>query len=585
MLIGVTSFFRDPVAWDALADHAIPLLLTTRPADVPIRVWVPGCSTGEEAYSIAILLREAMVQMQPPARLPVQIFATDLDKDAIDRARQGAYPPSIAREVSPERLRRFFASQGGGYVVNKEIRESVVFATQNVVMDPPFTQLDLLSCRNLLIYLSTPQQRRLIRLFHYSLRAGGILFLGNAETIGAVSGLFSALEGKARLFRRLDTGHAVAVDFPSALLPGRPRAADSGGVEQPLTQSAASLQVLADSVILKRFGPPTVLTNDKGDVLYVSGRTGKYLEPAAGKANWNIYAMAREDLRYELGAAFRRVVREGKPEMLRSVRVATDTGVSRVDVSIEPILQPAALRGMIMTSFLQVPQRASRPARRRPGAGNDQASSAAAAEEELQRARVDIQTMREEMQASQEELTSANEELQSANEELQSTNEELTTSKEEMQSLNEEMQTLNQELQAKVEDLSRANNDMRNLLDSTDIATLFLDSRLRVRRFTSRMAKLVKLIPGDIGRPITDLASDLLYPEFESDVAEVLKTRSFRERTVATSDERWFTVRVMPYHTLDNRVDGVVITFVDVTVAKRLEAALRATRAGPGEEP
>jgi chemotaxis methyl-accepting protein methylase len=574
----VTSFFRDSPAWEQLKEEVIPALLAAHPQGGVLRAWTPGCSTGEEAYSLAMVFKEALERVKPAVGAALQIFATDLDRDAIDRARAGVYPANIAADISPERLRRFFAQDEQGYRVGKEIRETVVFAPQNLIMDPPFTKLDLLVCRNLLIYLDQEMQKKLIPLFHYSLNPGGVLFLGSAETIGAFTHLFAPLAKKARLYRRLDFPLGAApVEFPSSYVPYRPGA---GGWQPPERIPVPNLQALADQLLLQGFSPAAVLTNDKGDILYISGRTGKYLEPAAGKANWNIFAMAREGLRYDLSSGFQKALRQKAPVDLKGVKVASNGSVQAVDITIHPIDEPAALQGMVMILFSEVatppePKLAGKPLRT-----SARGDSLAALERELQQAREEIQTTREEMQTSQEELKSANEELQSANEELQSTNEELTTSKEEMQSLNEELQTVNQELQAKVDELSRTDNDMKNLLNSTDIATLFLDDALAVRRFTTQTTRIIKLIAGDAGRPITDIATDLDYPQMAADAREVLRTLILIEKQVATRDGRWFLVRIMPYRTLENRIDGVVITFSDITAAKRLEAQLRQTRAG-----
>ena len=582
LLIGVTSFFRDPAAWECLRKKVIPETLAAHPAGGALRAWVPACSTGEEAYSLAIIFKEVLAQEKSARGFSLQIFATDLDKDAIDRARQGLYPANIAGDVSAERLRRFFVQEEHGYQVGKEIREMVIFAAQNLIMDPPFTRLDILSCRNLLIYLAPELQKKLLPLFYYSLGPGGVLFLGSAETIGTATDLFAPLDSKTRIFRRLDGAvQTEPLDFPAAAFPARPPVPET--VQTGTQKVAPNIQVLAEQLLLQRYLPAAVLTNDKGDILFISGRTGKYLEPAAGKANWNIYAMAREELRYDLGAAFAKALRERRTVALAGVKLRGNAGVQAVDVVIEPVQQPEGLRGMVIVVFTDVALSERKPA------GKDrrtaiQPAALARKEQELRQVRDELQTAREQMQTSQEELKSANEELQSTNEELQSTNEELTTSKEEMQSLNEELQTLNHELQSKVDELSRTNNDMRNLLDSTDIATLFLDDALNVRRFTPQMLKIIKLIPGDVGRPITDLASDLDYPELAEEAREVLRSLVFKEKPIATSDGRWFSVRIMPYRTLDNRIDGVVITFVDITVSKTLEATLRGTQAGPGAE-
>jgi two-component system, chemotaxis family, CheB/CheR fusion protein len=568
LLIGVTSFFRDPEAWDHLKKKALPALLAERPAGGVLRAWVPGCSTGEEAFSLAMVFEEVLAEVRPAQSYSLQIFATDLDKDSIDRARQGRYPTNIAGDVSAARLGRFFVKEPQGYRVRQEIRESVVFATQNLIMDPPFTKLDILSCRNLLIYVAPELQTKLLPVFHYSLNPGGILFLGSAETLGPIADRFAPKNSKTRIYRRLDAKpRTTPVEFPASFHI-RPKVDKAAAI----TASLPNLQTQATQLLLDRYSPAAVLTSDQGDILYISGRTGKYLEPAAGKAHWNIHAMAREGLRDELGGAFQEALREPRSTRQARVRLKDGAHVQVVDVTVEPLGEPQALRGMVMIVFADVvalPADQASVEHRRHRATPDRV------EAELRHARENIRSLREEMQTSQEELKAANEELQSTNEELQSTNEELTTSKEEMQSLNEELQTLNHELEAKVDDESRANDDMRNLLDSTDIATLFLDDTLRVRRFTPRMTKIIKLIPGDVNRPITDLASDLVYPKLTSDAQTVLRTLIFKETPVKTVDDRWFSVRIMPYRTLDNRVDGLVITFADITVAKTLEATLR----------
>ena len=574
LLIGVTNFFRDPAAWEHLREQAIPPLLTNRSPGHALRAWVPGCSTGEEAYSLAIVFKEAVEQTKRKGRFALQIFATDLDRDAIDKARQGAFPDNIAADVSPGRLSRFFVKEERGYRILKEIRELVIFAPQNLIMDPPFTKLDILSCRNLLIYLTPEVQKKLIPLFSYSLSPGGILFLGSAEAIGGATDLFAPLSGKSRLFRRTESG-PEPVDFPSSFSAG-PR---TGPEARQAPTPPVSLQSLADQLVLQHYAPPAVLVNDKGDILYISGRTGKYLEPAAGKANWNFFAMAREGLRYELAGAFQKSLRQKESVPLHGLKVRTNGGEHSVDATVQRLEEAGPLHGLVMIVFTDVAAPVAANTAGQPPKAHARSARAAELEQELMQVRAEARTTREEMQTSQEELRSASEELQSTNEELQSTNEELTTSKEEMQSLNEELQTLNTELQAKVDELSRTSNDMKNLLESTDIAVLFLDKELRVRRFTTQATKITKLIPGDVGRPITDLVSDLKYPTLADDVRVVLQTLVSTEKPVAARDGRWFTVRIMPYRTLDDWIDGVVITFADITAAKTLETELRAKQA------
>jgi two-component system CheB/CheR fusion protein len=571
LLIGVTSFFRDPAIWAYLQEQALPGVLAAFPEDVTLRAWVAGCSTGEEAYSLAIAFREVQERLNLPTHHVLQIFATDLDPDAIARARQGFYPANIAADVAPDRLKRFFVEVDNGYRVGKDIREMVVFAPQNVVMDPPFTKLDILACRNLLIYLGPELQKKLMLLFHYSLKPGGLLMLGSAESVGGFTDLFTPLEGRARLFQRSGSSlRPFELEFPIRNFPTN--------TESPMNPkpkaAAANLQDLADQLLLQQFSPAAVLVTGAGDVVYISGRTGKYLEPAAGKANWNIHAMAREGLRQELNIALPKALRSGERVICRNLCIGTNGGTQRVDLTVNPVEQPAAMRGMAMVIFsdvdaLQAPDApGGKPA---PRTGR----RVAELEQALSEARQEIQALHEEMQTSQEELKSSNEEMQSTNEELQSINEELTTSKEEMQSLNEELQTVNLELQSKVDELSSINNDMKNLLNSTDMATVFLDSALHVRRFTTQATRIFRFIPADLGRPLSDIFTDLVYPGLHDDAEQVLNTLAFSEREIAASDGRWFQVKIMPYRTLENVIDGVVITLNDIGRAKNLEAELR----------
>jgi two-component system CheB/CheR fusion protein len=568
LLIGVTNFFRDPQAWEQLKREVIPALLAETDAGQTLRAWIPACSTGEEAYSLAMLFKEALDEFKPAKNIALQIFATDLDTYAIEKARAGIFPANIAADISAQRLERFFTKADGGYRVAKPIREMVIFAPQNIIMDPPFTKLDFVSCRNLLIYLTPELQKKLLPLFHYSLNPGGYLFLGNSETVGGFTRLFTPLDGKSRLYRRLDAPlTAEMVEFPSALV-----SIKSDATPKPL-KPTGDLQTLADQLLLQKYSPVAALTNSKGDILYISGRTGKYLEPAAGKANGNVFVMAREEIRYELAAAFQKAVRTKEAVMLKNLSVGTNGGKQIVNITVEPVRTPGPMEGMVMIVFTDV---IAMPKAKTSGKPHTSTVHTAELEEQLEYARQEVQSIQEEMQTTQEELKSTNEELQSTNEELQSTNEELTTSKEELQSMNEEMHTVNQELQARLDEFTRTNNDMKNLLDSTDIATLFLDNDLRVRRFTAQTGKLTQLIPADVGRPITDIASALLYPELAHDAHEVLRTLIKIEKQIPLPSGDWFAARVLPYRTYENMIDGVVITFADITAYKKLEAELRA---------
>jgi two-component system CheB/CheR fusion protein len=573
MLIGVTSFFRDAEVWEYLRTEIIPSLLSTRRQHQALRAWVPACSTGEEAYSLAIVFQEALESLHLkvlPQHIALQIFATDLDGTAIEKARKGIFPANIAADVSSERLRRFFVPlESGGYQIAKSIREMVIFAPQNIIQDPPFTKLDILTCRNLLIYLNAELQKKLLPLFHYALNDGGIMVLGAAETASGFTNLFTPAHEKIRLYRRLTpTIPNKPVLFPSHFAIAR---TPTSSVTTMNTND--NLKAIADKLLLERYAPAAVLTNQDGDILYISGRTGKYLEPPAGKVNWNIFAMAREGLGFELMSAFRKAVSEQQTRQIKGVVIGTNGGKQTVDVSIQPINEPETMSGMVLIVFVDVQESPVSTKKEKSLRGTS------ANQTRVQEAEHELQRLREEMQTSQEELRSMNEELQSANEELQSTNEELTTSREEMQSMNEELQTVNYELQAKVDELSHTSNDIKNLLDSTDIATLFLDSAMCVRRFNSRISKMTKLIAGDIGRPITDIASELLYPGLVDDAHEVLQTLVSVEKQIHISGEQWFSVRMLPYRTLGNLIDGVVITFTDITISKTLEAELRSKEA------
>ncbi len=568
LLIGVTRFFRDSTVWESLKTDALPALLARYPEGKALRAWVPACSTGEEAYSLAIVFQEVLAQSQSKQRFTLQIFATDLDQDAIEQARRGSYPANIAGDVSTERLNRFFSVEGAGYRINKAIREMVVFAPQNVIMDPPFTKLDILCCRNLMIYLGAEVQRKLIPLFHYTLTPHGILLLGGAETISGFTHLFKVIDNKSRLYQRNEHSLPVGeVAFPTkhSLMAASDRNAKTTAT------ATANLQSLADQLLLQHYSPAAVVVNAEGDILYVSGRTGKYLEPADGKANWNIHAMAREGLQHELAGALRKALHQTEAVRLPGLTVGTNGGTQTVELTVQVIARPKALSGLLIIVFTDV---AKPPARKSPSKSAD--SQQQALLDELQQAHENLQTLREEMQTSQEELTSTNEELQSINEELQSSNEELTTSKEEMQSLNEELQTVNAELQVKVNDLSQVSSDMNNLINSMEIATVFLDNALNIRRFASHTTRLFKLIAMDVGRPLTDIVTDLDYPQLHQDAEEVLRTLVFSEKQVKARNDRWFKVRIMPYRTQDNAIDGVVITFIDISTTKKLEEQLRA---------
>jgi chemotaxis protein methyltransferase CheR/two-component system CheB/CheR fusion protein len=570
LLIGVTHFFRDTAVWDQLATDVIPALLAEYPHGKEMRAWVSACSTGEEAYSLAIVFKEAVEKSGLEHLYKLQIFATDLDADAIAKARLGWFSTQIAAEVSPQRLKRFFDAQDNGYRINKEIREMVIFAQQNIIMDPPFTKLDMLCCRNLLIYLDPEVQIKLIPLFHYALTTHGILLLGNAESIRNFTELFVAIESHARLYRRIEQTLSIAdIEFPTKYLP----VATMPQSKTDTTKPVLNLQTQVEQLLLHQYSPAAVVVNSDGNILYVHGRTGKYLETAVGKANLNIHAMAREGIRSELFSVLKQAQQQSAPVLLSGLTVGTNGDSQMINLSVQALGNSEAVKGLLVIIFTDVAVPKLRKRTRHSPHAELQFL-----QEALQTAQAKNQSLLEAEQTFQEKLNSAIEELQSTNEELQSANEELTTSKEEMQSLNEELQTVNAELQAKVTDLSWVNNDMNNLLNSMEIATIFLDDALNIRRFTSHATHLFKLIASDVGRPLSDIVTDLDYPQLHQDAQSVLRTLVFVEKQVKTHDEHFYKVRIMPYRTQNNVIDGVVITLIDITETKMLEAQLRSNQ-------
>jgi len=574
LMIGVTNFFRDPLVWEKLKETNIPAKVGKHQTASTIRAWIPGCSTGEEAYSLAIVFKEVIEKINPHGGFNLQVFATDLDDDAIETARKGIFPVNIEADVSQKRLSRFFTKTDDGYRLNTEIRETIVFAQHNIIMHPPFTNIDIISCRNLLIYLDPELQKKLLGLFFYSLNPEGILLLGNSETLGSQSHLFTPEYSSLKIYKRSNSSlNPELFDFPSSFSRSKLTINENKVPDKPIM----NIQTLVDQLILNKFSPAGVLVNENGDILYISGRTGKYLEPAVGKANLNIFAMLRPGFQNDFAVAFRRVVMKKEAEILHNVKIGTNGSTITINVTIQWINKPEALFGKILIIFTDVAITSENKTHSKRGKQAVASVREKELEEELQHTREEVQNILEEMQTSQEELKSTNEELQSTNEELQSTNEELTTSKEEMQSLNEELQTVNAELQSKVDDYSRVNNDMKNLLNSTDIATLFLDKELNIRRFTDQATKIFKLIKSDIGRPFTDQVSQLIYPELAEDAIEVLRTLIFIEKQIPTKDGRWFSTRIMPYRTFDDRIDGLVITFINISDLKLAEEKLNET--------
>ncbi|MFL9876574.1 CheR family methyltransferase [Paraburkholderia megapolitana] len=568
LLINVTSFFRDADAFESLADLVLPDLFKQRSRDDVVRVWVPGCATGEEAYSIAILLRERLDGMKSPPR--IQVFSTDIDDRALAVARAARYPPALLDGVSQTRRERFFVADGACYVIAKEVRDLCIFSPHSVIGDPPFSRIDLISCRNLLIYFGAGIQKQVIPAFHYALRPAGYLFLGTSEDIGRFDDLFMPVEKKHRIFRRRD-GNSPHAGLPPAistlwaghlheLAPGRPH---TGGT---------ALRRAIDHHVLERFSPPHALVTRNGDVVYYSSRTGKYLEAAAGAPTRQLVAMARRGLGLDLRTAFRESVESGSTVTRDGIVLESEGGrMQTISVTVDPLPEETSGEPQYLVVFVdQGPLLKREEVLAR--AQTTQDGAAIHAEKELADTRQRLQSTIEKYETSLGELKSSNEELLSVNEELQSSNEELETSKEELVSLNEELNTVNLELGGKIEALDRSNSDLRNLFESASVATVFLDRHLAIRLFTPAMESIYQLRSSDCGRPITELASRLALPDFQEDVATVFASEQPRERRVDSADgSACYLVRFTPYRDSDRKTDGVVIAFVDITGLVRAE--------------
>ncbi|OGQ25165.1 MAG: chemotaxis protein CheR [Deltaproteobacteria bacterium RBG_16_71_12] len=582
LLIGVTGFFRDPNAFAALEAKVLPRLFSDRAAGGAVRAWVPGCATGEEAYTLAMLLQEQADLLEHRRRFLV--FATDIDGRAIKRARTGVFPAGIAAYVTPERLARFFVREpnDAGYRVKKELRDSLVFSEQDVIKDPPFSNLDLICCRNVMIYLGAELQRRLIPQFHYALRPGGFLFLGTSETVGEFADLFETVDTTAKLYRRRPDDDRVA----------RPTFGGFGA-RRPVTEASpptprreprggnTELRQLVEAALLAEYGAVGALVTERGEVLYLHGRSGEYLEPATGEASLDILAMAREGLRRELASALHRAASEREAVRRPAVRVTTRGSHAHVDLTVRP-LSPRGVLEREGARFLVILSATREPAPAQAAAATDAHQQGRAPElrAEVEALQAELRDQELYLRAANDALRSTNEEMQSVNEELQSTNEELETSKEELQSVNEELATVNNELQAKVTDLSRANNDMANLLSGTGIGTIFVDHKLRILRFTPTVTQVINLIPSDIGRSVGDIVANLVgYERLANDVRTVLDTLVPIELEVQTRAGTWHLLRIRPYRTQDNVIEGVVVTFTDITELRKARDLLRESAA------
>ena len=569
LLISVTSFFRDPEAFAALETQVIAPLVDAKKADDTIRIWVPGCATGEEAYSIGMLLMEQIQRTQKSCRF--QIFATDVDEDAMQAARHGLYPESIVGDVSAERLARFFTKfDEQTYQINKQLRESVVFAVQSLITDAPFSKLDLVSCRNMLIYLEPDIQQKVISLLHYSLNEGGYLFLGPSETIGRQGDLFQTVSKKWRLFKCIGAPRMQRVDFP--ILPRETRHGMRMVAETP-SRPQADFTELTQHLLLEQYAPAAVLINRKNEILYFFGPTRRYLDQPTGGPTQDLMLLTEGGLRTRLRASIHKVLRDHEKVTARDIQHKRNGHYQRVCITVQPVRGPKEGEDLLLVTFADDQEQP--PEQPRAGEGSGEESVVRQLEFELKATREDLQSTIEELESSNEELKAANEEVMSMNEELQSANEELETSKEELQSLNEELGTVNSQLQDKIGELEAASNDMANLLNSSDIATVFLNQELHISRFTPASKRFLNLIERDLGRPLADIAAKFPDPNLVQDAQEVLRGLTPVEKELVSNDDAWCLRRIVPYRTLDNRIQGVVLTFMDVTNMKRVQGELR----------
>lgn len=580
LLIHVTRFFRDPETFKTLEASVYPTIAAQRGGGQPVRIWVPGCSTGEEPYSIAISLLEYLGDQIN--RIPVQIFATDVSEHAIDQARAGVYPGSIAGDVSAARLRRFFNKTDGSYKVSKPVRDMCVFARQDLTRDPPFSKLDLIVCRNVLIYLGPVLQRRLMSVFHYALKPSGFLLLGGAETTGGQSDLFEVSDKRHRLYiKKQPTVTHADLDF-RPIEHAQDRAEGGRKTAAGLPPGGENIQNEANRLVLARFAPPGVIVDGNLRIIQFRGQTGAFLEPAPGEASFNLFKMAREGLLHGLRRALHEARKSNTAVRKEGMRIKHNGHVRKINLEVIPLSSGGHGRHFLVlfddvtaAKTASLPAASSRPARKGT-AGNEQPVKQL--QEELAASREYLQSIIQDLEAANEELQSANEEILSSNEELQSTNEELDTAKEELQSTNEELNTVNEELQARNEELSRVNSDLVNLLGSVQIAIVMVAGDLRIRRFTPTAEKVLNLIPSDVGRPITDIKPNIDCPDLERLITEAMESVSTQEREVRDRNGNWFSLRIRPYKNIDNRIDGAVLILVDVDAARRQEIQAREAR-------
>ena len=579
-LITVTHFFRDAEAFESLKQGALNEIIKKKSDSDIIRIWVPGCSTGEEVYSIAILIQELLEETNK--KIEVQIFGTDLDENSIKTARSGTYPTIISADINIERLKKFFNKKDNSYTIKNNIREMVIFSNHNVIKDPPFTKLDLISCRNLLIYLENDAQEKVLSNFNYGLKKDGILILGPSESIGEFLDSFSVIDKKWKIFK-CNKSNGLALDFLQThpLTHQQHSSAyrdNQFDIKDSKPEIGLNVTALAEQNLINIYAPPSALIDINGGILYIHGRLGKYLEPSPGKASqMNIHKMAKEGIKLALSSAIQNAISKNKKVVIENLKIDEKGEKNHLfKLTVNPIMGHGSVKGLLIVSFELLPNKNEEE--------NDQikldpfsktSDHIKALENELNLTKEQLNITIEKMSTSNEELQSANEELQSMNEESQSTNEELETSKEELQSINEELTTVNTELQIKIDELSNINDDMTNLYNSTEIATIFVDNKLKIRRFTEEATHLIKLIESDLGRPLSDIASNIKYPELADDIRQVIKKVAFKEREVNTAKGEWYKVRIMPYKTSQNVIDGATITFMNVSQIKNSQKKIQ----------
>jgi two-component system CheB/CheR fusion protein len=577
ILINVTGFFRDPAAFVALKKKIFPRLMKQRAPGSPIRIWVPGCATGEEVYSLAICLHEFLGKNQNNKAM--QIFGTDVSEAMVARSRSGVYPRSIESQVTPERLRRYFQKTAhDGYQISKFIRDVCIFAKQNVAEDPPFSKLDIISCRNLLIYLGLPLQKKVLPTFHYSLRPGGFLMLGTSETIGKFSNLFSLVDKRNKIYVRNEAFSRPEVDFSPGLPPQNVAAMEASSKSIP---SHVDLQDMAEEILLSRFCPPSVIVNQRMDVLHFLGKIGPYLEPARGTASLNLLKMVRDEFAVDLRTAVSQAAKTNLPVRKEAIRIRSNGHFQEVALEAVPFKSSLPERFFLILfretdTGLAEEAKSGRKNSRETHRQQQTEREVHRLRQELNQTKESLQTIIEEQEATNEELKSANEEIQSSNEELQSTNEELETAKEELQSTNEELTTLNEELQNRNIELGQANNDLNNLISSFSMPIVMLGTDLTIRKFTPLGQKLFNLIPSDVGRRISDINPNISLPDLKELVGEVIDTLNVKEIEVQDREGHWYSLRVRPYRTSENKIDGAILVLVDIgEIRQGLEETLQ----------